>query len=107
MASRPKHVRGILIAVFFAIVVLPFVLWLGALFGPAVWVSAAVMTGAVVALVWWRRRVEAARERDYEGSSFGRGDPHASQRSVERPRRREAAVRAPRSQVTRSNSVLA
>jgi len=71
MASRPKHVRGILIGVFFAIVVLPFVLWLGALFGPAVWVSAAVMTGALVALVWWRRRVEAALERDYEGSSFG------------------------------------
>ena len=71
MASRPRHVRGILIGVFFAIVVLPFVLWLGALFGPAVWVSAAVMTGALVALVWWRRRVEAALERDYEGSSFG------------------------------------
>jgi hypothetical protein len=71
MASRPKHVRGILIAVFFAIVVLPFVLWLGALFGPAVWVIAAIMTGAVVALVWWRRRLEAALERDYKGSSFG------------------------------------
>ena len=71
MASRPKHVREILIVVFFAIVVLPFVLWLGALFGPAIWVSAAVMTGAVVALGWWRRRVEAARERAYEGSSFG------------------------------------
>ena len=71
MASRPKHVRGILMVVFFAIVVLPFVLWLGALFGPAVWVAAAVMTGAVVALVLWRRRVEAALERDYQGSSFG------------------------------------
>jgi hypothetical protein len=71
MASRPKHVRGILIVVFFAIVVLPFVLWLGAVFGPAVWVSAAIMTGAVVGLVLWRRRVEAALERDYEGSSFG------------------------------------
>jgi len=71
MASRPKHVRGILIVVFFAIVVLPFVLWLGALFGPAVWVSAAVMAGAVVALVWWRRGIETARERDYKGSSFG------------------------------------
>jgi hypothetical protein len=71
MASRPKHVREILMVVFFAIVVLPFVLWLGALFGPAVWVSAAVMTGAVVGLVWWRRTVEAARERDYKGSSFG------------------------------------
>jgi hypothetical protein len=71
MASRPKHVRGILIVVFFTIVVLPFVLWLGALFGPAVWVAAAVMTGAVVALVLWRRRVEAALERDYKGSSFG------------------------------------
>jgi hypothetical protein len=71
MASRPRHVRGILMVVFFAIVVLPFVLWLGALFGPAVWVAAAVMTGAVVALVLWRRRVEAALERDYKGSSFG------------------------------------
>ena len=71
MASRPKHVRGIVIVVFSAIVVLPFVLWLGALFGPAIWVSAAVMTGATVALVWWRRGVEVARERAYEGSSFG------------------------------------
>ena len=71
MASRPKHVRGILIVVFSAIVVLPFVLWLGALFGPAIWVAATVMTGAVVALVWWRRGVEAARERAYDGSSFG------------------------------------
>jgi hypothetical protein len=71
MASRPKHVRGTLIAVFFAVVVLPFVLWLGALFGPAIWVSAAVTTGAVGALVWRRRRVETARERAYEGSSFG------------------------------------
>jgi len=71
MASRPKHVREILIVVFFAIVVLPFVLWLGALFGPAVWVTAAVMTGAVAGLVWRRRGVEAARERAYRGSSFG------------------------------------
>ena len=71
MASRPKHVRGTLIVVFFAAVVLPFVLWLGALFGPAIWVSAAVMTAAVGVLVWWRRRVETARERAYEGSSFG------------------------------------
>jgi hypothetical protein len=71
MASRPKHVRGIVIVVFSTIVVLPFVLWLGALFGPAVWVSAAVMTGAVVGLVWRRRGFEAARERAYQGSSFG------------------------------------
>jgi hypothetical protein len=71
MASRPIHVRGIVIVVFSAIVVLPFVLWLGTLFGPAVWVTAAVMTGAVVGLVWWRRTVEAGRERAYQGSSFG------------------------------------
>jgi hypothetical protein len=70
MASRPKHVRGILIVVFSAIVVLPFVLWLGALFGPVIWVFAAIMTGAIIALVWWRRGMEAGRERAYGGSSF-------------------------------------
>jgi hypothetical protein len=70
MASRPNHLRGILMAVFSAIVVLPFILWLSTLFGPAIWVLAGVMTIAIVALIWWRRGVEAARERAYEGSSL-------------------------------------
>ena len=38
MASRPKHLREILIVVLCAIVVLPFILWLSTLFGPAIWV---------------------------------------------------------------------
>ena len=70
MASRPRHVRGILFGVLSAIVILPFVLWLEALFGPLTWVFAAVIAVAVFALVWWRRGVEAGRERAYSGSSF-------------------------------------
>ena len=70
MASRPKHVRGILIVALCAIVVLPFILWLSTLFGPAIWVLAGLMTIAIVALVWRRRGVEAARERADEGSSL-------------------------------------
>jgi hypothetical protein len=70
MASRPNHLRGILIAVFSAIVVLPFTLWLGALFGPTICVLAGLMTIGIVVLVRWRRGVEAARERAYQGSSL-------------------------------------
>ena len=70
MSSRPKHVRGILTVALCVIVVLPFILWLSTLFGPAIWVLAGLMTIAIVALVWRRRAVEAARERAYEGSSL-------------------------------------
>jgi hypothetical protein len=71
MASRPKHVRGILFVVVSAIFILPLLMSLGALFGPVIWVSAAVLTATTVALVWWRHRIEIGRERAYLGSPFG------------------------------------
>jgi len=71
MASRPKHVRGIVLVAVSAIFILPFLMSLGALFGPVIWASAAVLTVTTVAFVWWRHRREAARERAYVGSPYG------------------------------------
>jgi uncharacterized membrane protein YhhN len=71
MASRPKHIRRIVLVAVSAIFILPLLMSLVALYGPVIWVSAALLTVATVALVWWRHRREAARERAYVGSPYG------------------------------------
>ena len=68
MAHWPKTIRGNVLALLGIIVaVLVVGITAVALSGPAVWAGLVVITLATVALIVWRRRVQAARERGWTG----------------------------------------
>jgi len=72
MAHWPKTVSGNLFTLGLAAVVVPLLVWfLITLPGLVIW-GLAVVALAAIALVFWRRRVEASRERAWVGGfSFG------------------------------------
>ena len=82
MAHWPKTVSGNLFMIGLAIVVVPLLVWFFiTLPGFVIWGVAAVAL-ATVALVLWRRRIEAARERAWVGE-FSFGDVVARRRAAE------------------------
>ena len=81
MAHWPKTVRGNVLAVLLIAAVAPAVLMVAVLLsGPWVWAAIVAVALASIALVVWRRRVEAARERAWVGA-FSFGDVVASMRA--------------------------
>ena len=82
MAHWPKTVSGNLFTFALAVVVVPLLVWFFiTLPGVVIWGLAAVALAAV-ALVIWRRRVEAARERAWVGE-FSFADVVARRRAAE------------------------
>ncbi len=82
MAHWPKTVSGNLFTIGLAVVVVPLLVWsFIALPSVVIWGMAAVAL-ASVALVIWRRRIEAARERAWVGE-FSFGDVVARRRAAE------------------------
>ena len=82
MAHWPKTVSGNLFTIGLAVVVVPLLVWFFiTLPGFVIWGIAGVAL-ASVALVIWRRRIEAARERAWIGE-FSFGDVVARRRAAE------------------------
>jgi hypothetical protein len=82
VAHWPKTVSGNLFTFGLAVVVVPLLVWFFiTLPGFVIWGIAAVAL-ASVALVIWRRRIEAARERAWVGE-FSFGDVVARRRAAE------------------------
>ena len=82
MAHWPKTVSGNLFTFALAVVVVPLLVWFFVtLPGVVIWGLAAVALAAV-ALVIWRRRVDAARERAWVGE-FSFADVVARRRAAE------------------------
>ena len=82
MAHWPKTVSGNLFTIGLAVVVVPLLVWFFiTLPGFVIWGIAGVAL-ASVALVVWRRKIEAARERAWVGE-FSFGDVVARRRAAE------------------------
>ena len=82
MVHWPKTVSGNLFTIGLAVVVVPLLVWFFVtLPGFVLWGIAAAVV-ASVALVIWRRKVEAARERAWVGE-FSFGDVVARRRAAE------------------------
>ncbi|MBA3737193.1 MAG: hypothetical protein H0W97_01350 [Actinobacteria bacterium] len=82
MVHWPKTVSGNLFTIGLAVVVVPLLVWFFVtLPGFVLWGLAAAVV-ASVALVIWRRKVEAARERAWVGE-FSFGDVVARRRAAE------------------------
>ena len=72
MAHWPKTISGNLFTLALIIVVVPLIVWFVITLPAWVLLGLAVVALAAVALVLWRRRLDAARERDWVGEfSFG------------------------------------
>ncbi len=70
MANWPKTIRGNALALFGIIVAVPVVGIIAvALSGPFVWAGLVVIALATVALIVWRRSVQATRERAWTSES--------------------------------------
>jgi 4-amino-4-deoxy-L-arabinose transferase-like glycosyltransferase len=81
MAYWPKTIRGNVLTVMLIVVGLPIaVIAAIALSGPLVWGGLAFVALASVALYFWRRTVERARERAWVGA-FSFGDMVASMKA--------------------------
>ena len=82
MAHWPKTVSGNLFMIGLAIVVVPLLVWFFITLPSFVIWGIAGVALASVALVIWRRRIEAARERAWIGE-FSFGDVVARRRAAE------------------------
>jgi hypothetical protein len=72
MAHWPKTMSGNLFTIALAILVVPMVVWFVITLPAVFQLGLGAIALACVALVVWRRRVEAARERNWVGEfSFG------------------------------------